>query len=135
MPGPVPKRSSERRRRNLEGRPDKVTATGTVEAPPADPTWHKIAADWYVALGKSAQSQFYEPSDWATAAYVADAMSRNLKAGRFSAQLFAATMAAMTNLLVTEGDRRRARLEIERATGAQVASVSPLDAYRDLTGS
>jgi hypothetical protein len=41
----------------------------------------------------------------------------------------------MARLLTTEGDRRRARIELERKPAArQLAAVKPLDAYRDLTG-
>jgi hypothetical protein len=62
-------------------------------------------------------------------------MSRNLENGRFSAQLFAAVMAASTTLLVTEGDRRRLRVELERASAAvdadEEAAVAELDEWRD----
>jgi hypothetical protein len=129
---PVPKRSTERRRRNLEGRPERSTYRGgPVVAPPPSEEWHPVARRWYDALGESGQSVYYEPSDWATAFYVAEAMTRNLNGGaRFSAQLFASVMSAMTSLLATEGERRRARLEIERETGAALAPVDDLDAYR-----
>jgi hypothetical protein len=137
--GPVPKRAAERRRRNKPegGEITSVPApAGVVECPPADPAWHPIARRWYESLAGSGQALFYEPSDWATAQYVAEAMSRGLQASRFSAQLFAATMAAMTELLTTEGARRRARMEIERsdAEKEQAASVTALDAYRDALG-
>jgi hypothetical protein len=55
---------------------------------------------------------YYEASDWATAYYVAEAMSKNLSQGKFSAVLFGAVMTATTSLLATEGDRRRLRLEL-----------------------
>lgn len=45
-------------------------------------------------------------------------MSRNLTQGRFSAQLFQSVPSGMTDLLTTEGARRRARLELERESGA-----------------
>lgn len=137
--GPVPKRSSERRRRN---KPEGGSVTSVpvaaemVECPPADEGWHPIARDWYESLAKSGQAVFYEPSDWATARYVAEAMSRGLESSRFSAQLFAAVSAAMTELLTTEGARRRARLEIERgAVGDEKpADVTALDDYRAALG-
>ncbi len=131
--GPVPKRSTERRRRNkVEGL--------TVTAPPAMPVVapelqgevHEIARAWYESLKTSGQARFYEPSDWATALYVAEAMSRNLKSQRISGQLFASVISAMTDLLTTEGARRRARMEIERESGApqQDPSVTALADYR-----
>lgn len=137
MPGPVPKRASERRRTNKENRPQSVkVAASRVAVPAGDPDWHPIARDWYASLAVSGQSVFYEPSDWQTARFVAESMHRNLSAARFSAQQFAATMAAMTELLTTEGARRRARVELEREQGEAVlpASVVAMDAYRDALG-
>jgi hypothetical protein len=117
MPGPVPKRSDERRRRNKspEGEITKPPAGAPFTPPEADDFWHPIAQEWFVSLGLSGQSALYQVSDWATARYVAEAMSRNLQAGRFSAQLFAAVMGATTSLLATEGDRRRLRVELQRS--------------------
>ncbi|UQA92873.1 phage terminase small subunit [Streptomyces halobius] len=136
MPGPVPKRSDRRRRRNKSDGPDLVKASGGTapEPPPAAEDWHPIAADWYASLAESGQSQFYEASDWATAYYVAEAMNRNLISGRFSAQLFQSVMSAMTDLLTTEGARRRARVELEREAGgedpAEAARVTLMETYR-----
>ncbi|NUP43487.1 MAG: hypothetical protein HOY76_42315 [Streptomyces sp.] len=138
--GPVPKRSTERRRRNKPEGAEVTTvpaAKQDVECPPADESWHQIARDWYDSLARSGQAVFYEPSDWATARYVAEAMSRGLQQSRFSAQLFAAVSSAMTELLTTEGARRRARLEIERGTKdeGKPADVTALDDYRAALGS
>lgn len=135
--GPVPKASSQRRRMNKPEIPIS-TAPGAQAAPePADESWHPIAKDWYESLAMSGQSAFYQRSDWATARYVAQAMSNNLLAGRFSAQLFAAVMAATTSLLATEGDRRRLRIELERAKAEPEGPdevVTELDAYRRRAG-
>lgn len=134
--GPVPKRAAERRRRNKpEGGEitSVVVPAGAVEQPPASDVWHPIAKDWYESLATSGQARFYEPSDWQTARYVAEAMSRNLEASRFSAQLFAAVSSAMTELLTTEGARRRMRIELERNTAVDVdedAAVVALDEYQ-----
>jgi hypothetical protein len=116
MPGPIPKRSEERRRRNKpEVEVSKPPSGAGFDTPQPDEDWHPIAREWFVSLGLSGQSALYQVSDWATARYVTEAMSRNLKAGRFSAQLFASVMAATTSLLATEGDRRRLRIELQRA--------------------
>lgn len=132
--GPVPKRSTERRRRNKESKIETVTAlTEKVEQPPADPKWHPIAREWYESLASSGQARFYEPSDWHFARYVAEAMSRNLKAPKtkFSSVLFASVCSGMSDLLTTEAARRRVRMEIER-TGdpEQPASVTAIADYR-----
>ena len=131
--GPVPKRSSERRRRNKDSQVETVKPiTATVDAPAADPKWHPIAHDWYESLKTSGQAQYFEPSDWQYARYVADVMSRNLKQrAKFSSVLFAAVTSAMNDLLTTEAARRRVRLEIERGgEGEQPAGVIAMADYQ-----
>lgn len=134
--GPVGKRSSERMGHRSKAEKKSVTkAVGAkdVEAPETKDDWHPIARRWFDSLKESGQSHFYEPSDWAAAELVAEAMTRNLGAGqRFSAQLFAAVWSAMNDLLTTEGDRRRVKLELERVRGDEKppASVTVLDDYR-----
>lgn len=139
--GPIPKRSEERRRRNKDDGPELVQAPSgpppdLPDLPEPDPLWHPIATDWYLSLQESGQAQFYEPSDWAVARYAAELMSRGLSSDRApNGQYVAALNSVMTSLLTTEGDRRRARMELERKpVGPQLASVKPLDAYRDLAG-
>lgn len=129
--GPVPKRSSERRRRNKESEVETVEPlTEKVEQPAGDPKWHPIALEWYESLATSGQAQFYEPSDWIFAKYVAEAMSRNLRAPKtkFSSVLFASVLSGMSDLLTTEAARRRVRMEIERGgsegTPAGVTAIS-----------
>ncbi|MGW4223026.1 phage terminase small subunit [Streptomyces bauhiniae] len=140
--GPIPKRSEERRRRNKDDGPELIQApAGSPEdlpgLPDPDPLWHPIATDWYLSLRESGQAAFYEPSDWAVARYAAHVMSQVLQSERGpNGQLVAALNSVMSSLLTTEGDRRRARMELERKkpAGAKLASVSPLDSYRDIAG-
>jgi len=131
--GPVPKRSTERRRRNKQSKVDTVVVDGPkVVVPEAGANWHPIARDWYESLKDSGQSQFYEPSDWQYARFIAEVMSRNLKQTRkFSAMLFAAVQSGMSDLLTTEAARRRVRMEIERGGGEETpASVTAIKDYR-----
>src|SRR5690554_6789972 len=102
MPGPLPKRSSERRRRNKVPGETTVYRSGRVRVPalPKDGV-HPIARRWYNSLRQSGQSEYFEPSDWAAAQYVAHAMSKNLE-GKFSSMLFSAVWTAMDSLLTTE---------------------------------
>jgi hypothetical protein len=139
--GPIPKRSEERRRRNKDDGPQLVQAPSGPPAdlpdlPEPDPLWHPIATDWYLSLQESGQAVFYQPSDWAMARYAAELMSRGLCSDRPpNGQYVSALDSVMARLLTTEGDRRRARIELERKPASpQLASVSPLDAYRDLAG-
>ena len=135
--GPVPKRSTERRRRNTESKVETVEVLPSIAprvvAPAAKSTWHPIAKEWYDALRESGQSVFYEPSDWAAARYVAEAMSINLRQQKkFSAVLFASVLSAMSDLLTTEAARRRVRLEIERPNPTEGAKpgVTAIADYR-----
>ncbi|MCM8548897.1 hypothetical protein [Streptomyces sp. STCH 565 A] len=139
--GPIPKRSEERRRRNKADGPELVQAPSGPPAdlpdlPGPDPAWHEIAYDWYLSLRESGQAAFYQPSDWAVARYAAELMSRGLASDRPpNGQYVAALDSMMARLLTTEGDRRRARIELERQPAERpLAAVQPLDAYRDLTG-
>ncbi len=135
--GPIGKRSDQRHGHRTKAEKAEVTkvsvAGSRLPAQEPDPTWHPVAQGWFRSLGESGQHVFYEPSDWATARYLAEAMSRNLEAGRFSAQLFAAVMSGMSSLLTTEGDRRRLKIELERTVSADAdeeAAVVALDEYQ-----
>lgn len=131
--GPAPKRSVERRRRNRVD-VESVVVAGPVEPPAASEGWHPVAVQWFEALKQSGQAVFYEPSDWALAVVVAESISRELNpqpvvVGRGAdaevvmvslppkGASLAAWLKAMTSLLVSEGDRRRMRLELERGEG------------------
>jgi hypothetical protein len=140
--GPIPKRSEERRRRNKDDGPELIQAPaggpeGLPDLPEPDPLWHPIAVDWYLSLRESGQAAFYEPSDWAVARYAADLMSKVLMSERGpNGQLVAALNSVMASLLTTEGDRRRARMELERKpAGRQApASVTAIADYRSSIG-
>ena len=152
--GPTPKRSDMRRRVNKPEVPIIHSPAGEIIEPP-EPSrdWHPIARDWYLSLASSGQAVFYEPSDWATARLIAESISRDLKP-QFVAMSettgkpvyesipmrgasLAAYLKAMTALLVTEGDRRRARIELERGevdTSAEEAKIARMNDYRRAAG-
>ena len=131
--GPAPKRASERRRRNKESKPTLATTElPKAERPEPDGDWHTIASGWFVSLGESGQSEFYEASDWAFACLVAENMSRDLKEpGPISGANLSAYNKAMADLMVTEANRRRAGIELERAPEfEQPAGVTALAEYK-----
>lgn len=135
--GPIPKPIDERLghvTKAEEAEVDKIPAlSGSVAAPELGLDLHPLAADWYASLAQSAQARFYEPSDWQVARIIAQSIHDYMADSKRSSMKFAATMAAMTSLLVTEGDRRRVRMEIDRTPPDRVASdakVSVLDRYR-----
>ncbi len=160
MPGPPPKRDAERRRRN----PKTVETTTVliddlikepVSIPEVPDGWHATAKHWFESLSRSGQAVFYEPSDWATALVLAETLSRELnpqfvayvdkETGETVAEWvtmpikgssLAAILKGMTSLMVTEGDRRRLSIELERkrATDEATAALSgaaSISAQRD----
>ena len=134
--GPVPKRSEERARRNKVDT-TQVVMTGEVRVPDPDPNWHPVARMIWDSLPESGQARFYEPSDWAYAYLLMGEISRMKLARRHSAQMLQAVQAGLGDLLLTEGDRRRVRMEIMRQKptenpDGQLASVTRLDRHRAL---
>ena len=135
MPGPVPNHSSDLSRErdaNRGDRPElKHGEKRPVTIPHKDQDWHPAAARLYDALKTSGQSDFYQNSDWAVAWSLCDDLSNFKKAGRPSAQMAAVIYSTLSNLLVTEGDRRRARIELTDAMeDIKPASVAAMDKYR-----
>jgi hypothetical protein len=125
--GPIPKHSSERLRTNKDVVPiETISVVGMVEQPDLgmdDP--HPLTLSLYTSLGLSAQSKYYEPSDWEFARYTMHFVDRILKSNQPSAVMLASINTMLTNLLVTEGDRRRVRIEVEREnTMGQLVDVA-----------
>lgn len=135
--GPIPKRSDQRLGHVTKAEKaavTQVTVVGSVEVPPADESWHQIAKDWYRSLAESGQAQHYEPSDWQAARLLAHELTRALRQ-KVSATLFSALWTAMGDLLTTEGERRRVKMEINRKPPkpeGDAAKVTRLDDYRNL---
>lgn len=143
--GPAPKRSEERVRTGEPAVPTTVVNVTEliqrdVEIPEADKEWHEVARWWYESLAESAQCVYYEPSDWMIAYLCATNMSRQLRPQvigynqesdrvvRATVPMKGADLSAYskiwTNLLLTEVDRRRAGIEVNRAI--QLADLESL---------
>lgn len=131
--GPVRKRSDQRVRRNKdEVATEKLGVIGVVPVPPlgfSDP--HPLVSDLYKSLRDSGQSRYYEPSDWQYARLALHFADQLLKSSRPSAQLLVTVNQMLSSLLVSEGDRRRVRLEIERnQSGADAKVLEVADLFR-----
>lgn len=132
MPGPVPKRSDQRRHRAKRDISRSISED-VWQIPEPDEDWHEVATQWYLSLQNSGQRVYFENSDWAQAFYVAEAMSRSLKSSRLSGQLFSAVISASAELLTTEGARRRMRIELERANAeGDVTVATAMAEYRKI---
>ena len=132
--GPIPKRDEERVRRNI---PDNPTTTipviGTVVIPDlGDVSFggetHPIIEEMYESMKVSAAVKFFEPTDWTYARLTLLTLNQELIAAKqqgrpIGAMKLSAINQMLSALLLTEGDRRRARLEIERAPADSVGKV------------
>jgi hypothetical protein len=141
--GPPPKRSDQRRRRNVPaaGEPERVVDDSVVVIPDPDPGWHRAARIVWDSLSCSGQNKFFASSDWAAAYTLCESMSREfapqpMVVGSGSdarvelvevppkGASLSAWRALMAGLLMTEGDRRRVALELQRpATPEETKAV------------
>jgi hypothetical protein len=130
MPGPVPKRSDERIRRNKPEIPIDKIRTIAAYTPPVldmdDP--HPLTRAMYQSLLDSAQARYFEPSDWAYAKFTMRFVDGLLRSSRPSAIMLGQVNQMLTALLMTESERRRVRIEVERGKQqeAQVYDVAAL---------
>lgn len=148
MPGPPPKRDEERVRRNKPDRPTAtVTAIGVVQIPEMGDLshlgeTHPLIEEMYQSIKDSAITQFYEPTDWQFARITLYALNEELIAAKHNgkpigAMKLAAIIQMLSALMLTEGDRRRARIEIERApsnNGAKVIGLTDVLKQRLASG-
>lgn len=136
--GPPPKRDAERRRRNKRAIATTTVDVATlvkqeVQVPVPSDKWHPAAVQWYTSLARSGQVVFYEPSDWALAYVTAENLSRELNPKMqqvgldehdrpryelvsypMAGSAMAAFLKANASLMVSEAERRRLSIELER---------------------
>lgn len=137
MPGPVPKRSEERSRRNKPENEGSVPLSKGERVahriPAVDANWHPRAKQWYRSLSRSGMRDYYELTDYETARILCDALTEYYK--RPTAMMLATILQGMTSLGVTEGERRRMRIELEDPKEAETsASLVAIDTYRAQLG-
>jgi hypothetical protein len=148
MPGPVPNRTddlSRARNANRANRPDVIKGVlRETHIPEPDPDWHPIATRIWNGLVNSGQSDFFQDSDWAFLFSVCEDLSAYKKPlitkdgveyHKRSGQMLQTIYSALERLLVTEGDRRRARIELTapEPEGPE-ASVTAINSYRERLG-
>jgi hypothetical protein len=105
-----------------------------IEVPEPEYAWHPIAKDMWDSFSRSGQALYWEPSDWMLAKLFCESLSRDLNpqivgiapANEFGPAeaikdripLKGASLAAYLKLagqlMLTEGERRRVALELER---------------------
>lgn len=113
--------------------------TSLVKAPAPNPDWHPVAMMQYEAAKRSAIREFFEPTDWSTLFVICETLSAHLnpqpvviQQGRDAGQVVMVTqpmtgatlgaiLSGLTNLMFSEGSRRRLRIEVERVAGSAAA--------------
>lgn len=152
--GPVPKRADQRHghRSKDEAKPEQVVDPYEITIPAPGESWHPVARLWFESLERSGQSVFYTNSDWGIAYVLAESISREMnpqpiavgKGEHAHVEMvelppkgasLSAWLKGMAALLVTEGDRRRLRLELERASDSaerrEPAGVTDLRSWKE----
>lgn len=146
--GPVPNRSTDLSRERDANRGDRPPITKgelrPVVIPHMDPDWHPISKMLWKSLKSSGQADFYQNSDWAFAWSLCEDLSMYKKPlvskdgeeyHKRSGQMLQTIYAAMERLLVTEGDRRRVRIELSAPESEEEpASVTAIADYKQGLG-
>lgn len=143
--GPVPNREADLARPRSRKGSGQMPVTKGQSLPPtipeADPTWHPIAEMVWNSLATSGQAAFYQSSDWAFAYSLCDDLTEYKQAcwkdgtAKRSPEMLKALLSAMSNLLMTEADRRRVRIELqEPAPESDPAAVLAIADYRQELG-
>ena len=135
--GPIPGRSDTTRRRNHKAEIQK-TDDRPVDLPyPAKVGWTKPVIRLWESLPKSGMAQYYKESDWAFAYIILDTLDtaltkENHMTGLISFSAVNKCLDELARLGVTEGDRRRLRIELETADTEEQAKVVIMDNYRKI---
>lgn len=120
MPGPVPKRSEQRRRVNAPARP-LVKPVGAAPAPALGlDDAHPLAVELYEALKGSAEARFFTPAVWQRARVHVLVLSTLLRSSRMSSQMYAALQGDWKSLLVDPAEQRRLGIEVQAVAEVDV---------------
>jgi len=149
------------RRGAAGGKAGQVATKGILKPttmPDPDPDWHPIAVRGYLSLENSGMADFYQDTDWMTAWIIFNELSAYLRPGidaaasakatkaaghevvvryperRISGMMFTSIMSELRSLGMTEGERRRMRIELSdpKPTGPSAAVVAIADYQREL---
>lgn len=144
--GPIPEREANLARpRERKGKDEQPVKKGTLfptHQPEADPEWTPLAKMIWQSLADSGQSAYYQQSDWAYAYMLCEQITEyhiNLETGevkkRRSPEMLKAIMNGLSNLLMTEGDRRRVRIELEEPEVEESkATLTIMSQYKENLG-
>ncbi len=106
-----------------------------VTIPRVDPGWHPRAKRIFNALKTSGQADFFQDSDWAFAVFLMDEVTAYASNTRRSSQMLQTILDGLGRLMLTESDRRKARIELVTPPQEETsAAVVAIDQYRAALG-
>lgn len=120
--GPAGKRSDQQMGHRTQAEKadvTKVAMKGPVDIPELGFEAHELVTSLYHSLAQSGQAKFYEPSDWQYARIIMSQLNDYLSQEKKSPTMFGEIMSALTSLMLTEGDRRRLKMEIDRSDNSE----------------
>ena len=140
MPGPMRNRPEDLSRGRDAERGDRPPISkGTLRevtdvwAPSED--WLPMVQELYLSAAESGQSDFYQKSDWMLWYSLCEDLNYYKKMGKRSGQMLQTIYSTMTELLVTEGARRKANVILtEPEPEEDDAAVLALAEYREELG-
>lgn len=121
--GPIPNRSDDlspsgARNRRSPGQEVTKGVARPVEVPhlpEISEDWHQLAKTMFASVANSGQADYYQSGDYAVLWLLCDEINYHLTSGKRSAERLQAILSGLGSLMVTEGDRRRLRLELGEA--------------------
>ena len=129
------KRSEERTGHRTKAELENVSK-GEMRAitwPRARKTWSDETKEIYDSVRKSGTTYWFQQSDVARLRFLCDEIDRYKKAGKQSAMMYTAIISEMSNLMLSESDRRKANIELQHpeSTEEEDAQVAHIADYRD----
>ena len=85
-----------------------------VEIPETPEHWHEIAKMVFNSIKSSGQREFFQQTDWAIAYMTCDEIHRYRQSDSPKAFHLQQIYAALGSLLMTEADRRKVRIELQK---------------------
>lgn len=116
-PGPIPKRSTERTRRNAQGEDGLTVKKGEALPyawPEPNPEWDEVVTDFYNSFKLSGMAYYYQQTDvqWI---FIGCEEMHKYRTGRGSAMHLQAILSIFNqDLGVTEGSRRKIKIELDK---------------------
>jgi len=126
--------SGERNRKSRGTTVTKGEARDVVVSDP-NPEWCEVAVGLWEAAHTSGQADFYQDTDWWTLFFACDQITYLYQQERRSPEYLKGILTMLTNLMFTEADRRKARIELsESVDEAEDAAVLALADYAEVLG-